>query len=34
MTAEDVAEVVLDVVSINRRTLASRVEMRPSKPNK
>ena len=34
MTAEDVAEVVLDIVSINRRTLASRVEMRPSKPKK
>ena len=34
MTADDVAEVVLDIVSVNRRTLASRVEMRPSKPNK
>ena len=34
MTADDVAEVVLDVVSVNRRTLASRVEMRPSKPKK
>ena len=34
MTAEDIAEVVLDIVSINRRTLASRVEMRPAKPKK
>lgn len=34
MTADDVAEVVLDIVSVNRRTLASRIEMRPSKPKK
>jgi len=32
LTAEDVAEVVLDLVRTNTRALASRVEMRPSKP--
>ena len=34
MAPEDVAQVVLDLVSLERRTLASRVEMRPSKPRK
>ena len=32
LTADDVAEVVLDLVRTNTRALASRVEMRPSKP--
>lgn len=31
---EDVAEVILDLISLNRRSLASRVELRPSKPKK
>jgi len=34
MAAEDVAEVVIDVLSMPERTLVSRVEMRPSKPQK
>ncbi|HWK11708.1 MAG TPA: SDR family oxidoreductase [Vicinamibacterales bacterium] len=32
LTAEDVAEVVLDLVTLNSRALASRVELRPSRP--
>ena len=32
LTAEDVAKAVLDVVSHDRRSLASRVELRPSRP--
>jgi NAD(P)-dependent dehydrogenase (short-subunit alcohol dehydrogenase family) len=31
---EDVAEVVLDLLHMDRRSLASRVELRPSKPRK
>jgi 3-oxoacyl-[acyl-carrier protein] reductase len=32
LTGEDIAKVVLDLVSSDRRALASRVEIRPSKP--
>jgi short-subunit dehydrogenase len=32
LTADDVARVVVDLVTTDSRALASRVEMRPSKP--
>ena len=32
LTADDVAQVVVDLVTLDSRALASRVEMRPSKP--
>jgi NAD(P)-dependent dehydrogenase (short-subunit alcohol dehydrogenase family) len=32
LTADDVAQVVLDLVTLDNRALASRVEMRPSRP--
>ena len=32
LTAEDVAEVVVDLVTLDTRALASRVELRPSRP--
>ena len=31
-TPEDVAEVVVELVTLNQRSLASRVELRPSRP--
>jgi len=34
LTSEDVAQVVVDLVSLDSRALASRVEMRPSRPRK
>ena len=34
IAADDIAQVVLDVLSLNRRSLVSRVEERPSKPKK
>jgi 3-oxoacyl-[acyl-carrier protein] reductase len=34
LTAEDVARVVLDLISHDARSLASRVELRPSRPRK
>ena len=34
IAADDVAQVVLDVLSLNQRSLISRVEVRPSKPKK
>ena len=34
LSTEDVAEVVLDLVTLNARALASRVELRPSRPKK
>jgi NAD(P)-dependent dehydrogenase (short-subunit alcohol dehydrogenase family) len=34
IASEDVAEVVLDLLRLDRRSLASRVELRPSKPRK
>ena len=34
LSADDVAEVVLDLVTLNTRALASRVELRPSRPKK
>ncbi len=34
LTADDVAQVVIDLVSHDRRSLPSRVELRPSKPRK
>jgi len=34
IAADDVAQVVLDVLSLNQRSLVSRVEVRPSKPKK
>jgi NAD(P)-dependent dehydrogenase (short-subunit alcohol dehydrogenase family) len=34
LTAEDVAQVVVDLVTLDSRALASRVELRPSRPRK
>ena len=34
LASEDVAQTVIDVMSLDRRALASRIEMRPSKPKK
>jgi hypothetical protein len=34
IAAEDVADVVLDLINTPARTLPSRIEMRPSKPRK
>ena len=34
LASEDVAQTVIDVISLDRRALASRIEMRPSKPKK
>jgi len=34
LTADDVAQVVVDLVTLDSRALASRVELRPSRPRK
>jgi 3-oxoacyl-[acyl-carrier protein] reductase len=34
LTSEDVARVVVDLISHEARSLASRVELRPSRPRK
>ena len=34
ISPDDVAEVVLDLLRLDSRSLASRVELRPSKPKK